>query len=293
VLLALEYGHVGRRGFLASWPQVGVPLGLLTSTGVMAGCQGWLTPEAFQEWGWRVPFYLSGLLIVVGLLIRMRVLETPLFAALQKADKVAKSPVRETLRYHWREVLLAAGTRIAENSCFYLFTAWTIAYGRDVLEVEPGMMLLAVSSAAGLEIVAIPVFGALSDRWSRRWTYMAGCGFLFLFAVPFFALLETRQPEYIVLAIVVAVCVGHAPLYSVQAAMIPELFSTHLRCTGASLGYQLGAPTGGLAPLVAAVLIKTFPRQYWPLAAYVMLVSVISLACVQRLAETSRKDLKS
>jgi MFS transporter, MHS family, shikimate and dehydroshikimate transport protein len=292
VLLALEYGHSGRRGFYASWPQAGVPLGLLTSTGVMALCQSWLSQEDFLAWGWRIPFYLSGLLIALGLLIRMRILETPLFTALKEQDQVAEAPVRETLRRYWREILLAAGTRLAENACFYLFTASVIAYGREVLRIETGTMLQAVNVAAAVELFTIPLFGMLSDRLSRRRTYTLGCLFLMAFALPFYALLQTRQPGLIMLAVVVNLAGGHALLYSVQAALIPELFSTRLRCTGASIGYQLASPlAGGLAPLIAAVLIKEFPDRYWPLALYIIVLCLISLVCVHRLAETSRKDI--
>jgi MHS family shikimate/dehydroshikimate transporter-like MFS transporter len=292
VLLALEYGHRKRRGFFASWPQAGVPLGLLTSTAVVALCQHWLSAEEFLAWGWRVPFYLSGLLIAVGMLIRLRIMETPLFLAVQKEQQVAEDPLRETLRRHWREILLAAGARIAENSCFYLFSAWALVYGREILHVETGVMLLAVNVAAAIEVFTIPLFGMLSDRLSRRRTYMAGCLFLMLFAVPYYLLLETRQPELILLAVVLSLACGHAVLYSVQAALIPELFGTRLRCTGASISYQLASPlAGGLAPLIASVLNKEFPGEIWPQAAYIILISVLSLICVWRLAETSRKDI--
>lgn len=292
VLLALEYGHEGRRGFIASWPQAGVPLGLLASTGVMALCQASLTESEFLTWGWRVPFYLSAVLIVVGLLIRMRIFETPLFKSLQEKKEVAHAPVRETIRRHWREILLAAGMRLAENASFYLFTASAIAYGQEVLGVDAGAMLLAVNVGAACEFVAIPIFGMLSDRFTRRHTYMVGCCLLILFSFPFYALLDTRQTVWIVLAVVLGLGVCHAILYSVQAALIPELFSTRLRCTGASLGYQLAVPlAGGLAPVIAAVLIKNFPNQYWPLATYIVLLSIISLLCVWRLAETSKRDL--
>lgn len=292
VLLALEFGHRGRRGFVASWPQAGVPLGLLASTGVMAWCQASLTQEEFLAWGWRVPFYLSGLLIAVGLLIRTRIGETPLFAALRAQNQLAKSPVRETLRNHWREVLLVAGTRVAENASFYVFTAAAIAYGREVLQVESGVFLGAVNAAAAVAFFTIPLYGALSDRWSRRGAYMTGCVLLLLFAFPFYALLDTREPVWIYLAIVAALGGIHALLYSVQASLIPELFSTRLRCTGANLGYQLAAPfAGGLAPLISASLIKIFPNAYWPHAAYLIVLALISLACVHRLAETGRKTL--
>jgi MFS transporter, MHS family, shikimate and dehydroshikimate transport protein len=292
VLMALEYSGRGRRGFFASFPQAGVPLGLLTSTAVMALCQTLLAPEDFLAWGWRIPFFLSGLLIVVGLLIRLRILESPLFEALREQNKIAEAPLRETLRDHWREIVLAGGARVVENACFYLFAIWVVDYGTRVLNVKESWMYLAVASAAVIEVFTIPLFGMMSDRLQRRRTYMAGCLFLMLFAMPYFALLETRQPVCILLAVVVSLAVGHAWLYSVQASLIPELFATRVRCTGASIGYQLASPfSGGVAPIVATVLIRDYPGEYWPLAAYIILMGALSLLCVQRLAETSRKDI--
>jgi metabolite-proton symporter len=292
VLLAVEYGHRGRRGFVASWPQAGVPLGLLSSTGVLALFEGRLSPDDFLSWGWRVPFLLSGLLVAVGLVIRTRLVETPLFARLRSDRAVARAPVSETLRRYWREVLLAAGSRLTENSCFYLFTVYIIAYGREVLGVKDEVSLLAVNLGAAVEIVAIPLYGYLSDLTSRRGAYAAGCVFLMAFAVPYYALLETRHPAGVVVATVAALGLGHALLYSVQASLIPELFGTRLRYTGASLGYQLAAPVaGGLAPIIAAALVRAFPGQFWPLAGYIIVISAISLVCVVLLAETSRKDI--
>jgi metabolite-proton symporter len=294
VLLALEFGHRGRRGFIASWPQTGVPLGLLSSTGVLALFR-WALPESdFLAWGWRVPFLLSGLLIAVGLVIRVRLTETPLFARLAQSGEVARAPVRETLRRHWREVLLAAGSRLTENACFYLFTVHAIAYGRGELGVGEGSLLLAVNLAAAVEVVTIPLFGTFSDRTSRKGAYALGCLFLMAFAWPYYAALQTREPAWIVLATVAALAGGHALLYAVQASLIPELFGTRLRYTGASLGYQLASPVaGGLAPIVAASLAHAFPGRYWPLALYVSALSATSLACVLLLAETSRKDISA
>jgi MFS family permease len=294
VLLALESGHRGRRGFYASWPQAGVPLGLLTSTGVFALFRGALPEDAFLAWGWRIPFLLSGTLIGVGLLIRARVAETPLFRQVRQAERLARAPVTETLRRHWREVLLAAGSRLNENACFYLFSVYVLAYGKEVLGVHEDVLLGAVLLAAAVEFFTIPLFGLLSDWWSRRRVYAAGCLFLIGFALPYYALLETRDAAAIAAATVIALAVGHALLYSVQASLIPELFGTRLRYTGASLGYQLAAPfAGGLAPVVAASLVELFPGRSWPLALYVVLLSAISLGCVRLLAETSRKDLGS
>lgn len=292
VLMALEYGNTGRRGFFASWPQAGVPLGSLTSTGVMALCRALLSREDFMAWGWRIPFLLSGLLIAVGLFIRMRVLETPLFRELKESNQLADAPVRETIVKHWRELLLVAGSRMAENASFYLFTIWIIQYAGARYGIPESVMFLAITIAAAVEFATIPLFGIISDRWTRRRTYMAGCVFLALFAGPFFALIETREPMWIVLAVTTALAVGHGSLYSVQAALIPELFSTRLRCTAASIGYQLGAMfAGGLAPIIAAALARANPDTYWPVAGYIIAMALFSLVCVQRLAETHRRNL--
>ena len=292
VLLALEYGHRGRRGFFASWPQAGVPLGLLTSSGVVALFQNYLTEEQFLAWGWRVPFFLSGILVGVGLLIRARILETPLFRSLQDSQQVAEAPLVETIRGHWREVLLAAGTRISENSCFYLFSTYVLVYGSEVLRLENPIALRAVNWAAAIAFLTIPIWGILSDYWSRKGTYLTGSLFLIGFAVPYYLLLDTRRPGAVMLAVILSLAVGHAMLYSVQASLIPELFGTRVRYTGASLGYQLAAPlAGGTAMPIAHGLVRVSDGQWWPLAAYIVTICVLSLVCVRFLAETSRKDL--
>ena len=292
VLLALEYGHRGKRGFYASWPQAGVPLGLLTSAGVVALFENGLSQADFLAWGWRVPFLLSGLLIVVGLLIRVRILETPLFRQLQQTQQVAKAPIKETLRRYWREVLLAAGSRVSENSCFYLFSTYVIAYGKHVLNLEARLILRAVYLAAAVEIITIPLWGILSDRWSRKGVYRLGNLVLIGFAGPYYWLLGTLQPAAIVTAVVLSLAFGHAMLYSVQGSLIPELFATRVRYTGASIGYQLAAPiAGGSAPLIAAWLVHSFPGRPWLLAIYIAGTCILSLVCVHFLAETSRNNL--
>lgn len=292
VLLALEMGHRGRRGFYASWPQAGVPLGLLTSTGVVALTRWLLGEEEFLTWGWRVPFFLSAGLIAVGLLIRTRIAETPLFRRLREANEVSQAPVAEVIRRHWREILLAAGARLAENACFYLFTVHVIVYVRDQGKASLDVLGV-ISLAAALEFFAIPLFGALSDRFSRKRVYVAGCLFLIAFAWPYYALLGTGEVFWVGLAVVVSLNVGHASLYAVQGSLIPELFGTRLRYSGASIGYQLAAPfAGGLAPLIATQLTELFPGQRWPLAGYVALMALVSLMCVRRLAETSRRSLE-
>src|SRR5262249_14560482 len=249
-------------------------------------------PPDSLAWGWRVPFVLSGLLVVVGLLIRVRILETPLFRQLQQTQQVARAPITETLRRHWREVLLAAGSRISENSCFYLFSTYIIAYGKGVLHVEPGLILWAVNLAAAVQIYTIPPACIVSDRGPRKGMHLLGNLVRIGFAGPYYWRLGTLQPGAVVAAVVLSLALGHAMLYSVQASLIPELFGTRVRYTGASLGYQLAAPiAGGTAPLIAAWLVHTFPGQPWVLAVYVAGICALSLVCVRYLAETSRNDL--
>lgn len=281
VLLALESGHRLRRGLLASWPQVGVPIGLLLSTGAMALAQRSMSSAEFHAWGWRLPFFGSALLIVVGLAIRSFVTESPLFAELKSQQKTSKAPLREALRDHWKEILLGAGSRLSENSVFYLFATHILAYSQDVLRVPQSAALTSVNVAALFACITIPMFGRLSDLGSRKTLYILGNVLLIVLAVPYYAALHTRQPVAILVATIVMLGVVHAMLYSVQAALIAELFGTRLRYTGASLAYQLAGPfAGGLAPIIATSLAYYYPSSYAPLAAYIVLLACISMISV-------------
>jgi metabolite-proton symporter len=291
VLLALESGHPGRRGLLASWPQVGVPLGLLLSTGAMAVSARSLSPNDFQAWGWRMPFFGSAVLIAVGLLIRSLVTESPLFLEIKASQRTAKTPLRDVLRDHWREILLGAGSRLSENSVFYLFATHVLAYGENVLHQPRSLTLTSVNMAAAVACFTIPLFGRMSDRWPRRKIYIAGNWLLIVLALPYYAALATGQPLAILGATIVMLGIVHAMLYGVQAALISELFATRLRYTGASLAYQLAGPfAGGLAPIVATSLTWWFAGSYWPLAAYIVVLALVSMACVHFLSETAHKD---
>src|SRR5262245_35211103 len=163
VLLALESGSGGRRGLLTSWPQAGVPLGLLLSTGVMALCERNLTKEEFLSWGWRVPFLASVLLILVGLFIRTLVSESPAFARLQATEQTAGTPVGDVSRHNRREIILGAGARLSENSVFYIFATYVLTYGNEVLDIPRSTLLASVNVAAVVACFTIPAFGLLSD----------------------------------------------------------------------------------------------------------------------------------
>ena len=290
VLMAVEHGHAGRRGFYASWVQAGVPVGLLLANGVFNIFSS-MPEKEFLAWGWRVPFLLGGLLLGVGLFIRLRIIESPLFTQAQAAQPAPRLPLLDVLRQHPRNVLIAMGARFAENAYFYIFTVYILTYVTTKFGLSKSTVLNAVLVGSAVQLVAIPFFGALSDRVGRRPVYLGGAVFLALFAFPFFWLVDTGNPWLITLAIVLGL-IGHAAMYGPQAAFFSELFSTRVRYTGASLGYQLASPlAGGLAPLIATALLKWADGDAWPVATYLIGMAIITLISVWCAAETFRAEL--
>ena len=236
---------------------------------------------------------LFGILLVgVGLFIRLRVLESPLFATLKETRQTSRMPIVEVLRSHTKNVLLAMGARFAENVCFYVFSVFILSYAVDRLKMGKGTALLAISIASALELFTIPTFGALSDRVGRRPVYMIGAALTGLIAFPFFWLAGTQTLLGLTIACILGLTLAHAAMYGPQAAFFSELFGTSVRCTGASLGYQLASPlAGGLAPLIATALLQWSGGAPWPVALYMIATSLITLVSLYLVAETSRADL--
>lgn len=292
VLMVAEHSDAKRRGFFVSWVQVGVPVGLLMATGVFKLFT--LLPEKdFLTWGWRVPFLLGIVLTGLGFFIRMRVLESPLFELARTAKPAPRLPIVEVLREHKRSVLLSMGARLAENAFFYIFTVWILSYATQRLGMTRSTLLNGVLLGSAVQLVAIPYFGALSDRVGRKPVYLVGTFFLVALTFPFFWLVETREPTLVWLAIVLGM-VGHAALYGPQAAFFSELFGTRTRYTGASLGYQLAAPfAGGLAPLIASALLGWADGATWPIGVYLGGMGVVTIVSVLLAAETNRTDLRA
>ena len=290
VLMAVEHGKTGRRGFQASWVQAGVPVGLLLANAVFHVVSS--MPEAsFLAWGWRVPFLLGIVLLGVGMFIRLRIIESPVFEQAKAADPGPKVPILAVLRDHPRNVLVAMGARFSENAFFYIFTILVLSYGTQQLKLSQNSMLNAVLLGSAVQLVAIPCFGMLSDRIGRRPVYLGGALFLALFAFPFFLLLDTRSPVIVGAAVVIGL-IGHAAMYGPQAAFFSELFGTRVRYSGASLGYQLASPlAGGLAPLIATSLLKWSDGRPWPVAVYLLIMSAITLVAVWMAEETHRSEL--
>jgi MFS transporter, MHS family, shikimate and dehydroshikimate transport protein len=288
VLMAVEHAPPGARGFYGSWPQIGVPAGLLLSTAVFVGFAR-LPEEQFLSWGWRVPFLLSILLVGVGLIIRVRVLETPAFTRVKAARTEARRPIVEVLRTHPKEVLLAMGLRFAENGAFYIYTVFVLVYGTQKAGIHRQTVLNGILIAAACALVAIPVCGALSDRVGRRPVYLFGACVTGLFAYPLFWLLDTGSTPLVWLALVVALVFAHSPMYGPQAAFLCELFGTRVRYSGASLGSQLASViAGGLSPFIATALL---PYGRGALASYIIAMAVVTIVAVLVATETRHQTL--
>ncbi|MFF1476984.1 MFS transporter [Streptomyces sp. NPDC058301] len=300
VLLVSEHGDARRRGFWASWPQTGAPAGQLLATGVLSALTALLSDDAFLSWGWRVPFLLSGVLVLVGLWIRLSVDESPLFkAALERAearraaepDRVAeKLPLVAVLRDHWRDVLVAMGARMAENISYYVITAFILVYATTSAGMAKQTALNAVLIASAVHFAVIPVWGALSDRVGRRPVYLIGAVGVGAWMFPFFSLIDTGDFGNLVLAVTVGL-VFHGAMYAPQAAFFTEMFATRMRYSGASIGAQFASVAAGApAPLIATALLSDYDSST-PIALYVIaaaLLTVIALICAQ---ETRHRDL--
>jgi MFS family permease len=290
VLLAMEWAQTNRhRGFIASWPQFGVPAGLFLSNLAVLALSA-VSGEHFAAWGWRVPFLFSIVLVAVGLYIRLGILETPVFARLVAERRIERAPVIEVLRQQPREIVLTALCRMAEQAPFYVFTAFVFAYGTGVLHLKRDFLLMAVLAAAMLSFVSIPFFGHLSDRFGRKRVYMLGAAATGVFGFIYFALLDTRVPALVVLAIVLSL-IPHDMMYGPQAALIAESFPGRLRYSGASLGYQLSSViAGGPAPLIASSLVSR-DHSASGVALFIFGCAIISLIATAMLKDRTNQDI--
>ncbi|MFE5123750.1 MFS transporter [Streptomyces sp. NPDC056669] len=301
VLLVSEHGDPRRRGFWASWPQTGAPAGQLLATGVLSALTALLSDDAFEAWGWRVPFLLSGVLVVVGLWIRLSVDESPVFKAAQAraearkaaADEAAteKMPLVAVLRHHWRDVLIAMGARMAENISYYVITAFVLVYATsDHVGLGKQTALNAVLIASAVHFAVIPAWGALSDRIGRRPVYLLGAVGVGAWAFPFFLLIDTKGFPALLLAVTVGL-IFHGAMYAPQAAFFSEMFATRMRYSGASIGAQFSSVAAGApAPLIATALLADYDSAT-PIALYVIAAALLTLVAVGVAKETRDRDL--
>ena len=280
VLMSMEWARTNKnRGFLAAWPQFGVPAGLfLANLAVLAFSQ--MSGPAFLTWGWRLPFALSLVLVAVGLWVRLSVLETPVFRRLVAENKIERAPILEVISKQPKEIILSALLRMSEQAPFYIFTAFIFAYAVGTLKMSRDFILLAVMVAACVSFFTIPLAGHFSDVIGRKKMYLLGVVVMGVFGFVYFAMIDSLSPALVFLAIVLSL-IPHDLQYGPQAALIAEAFTPRLRYSGASLGYQLASIiAGGPAPLIATWLFATYKNGYaisWYIAALAV-ISFISAA---------------
>ena len=280
LLLAYEYAPEKRKGFFGSIPQAGVTIGMLMATFIVS-LMTLFSEEAFLSWGWRIPFLLSSVLVMLGLWIRKDIDETPEFKKVKQAGRVAKAPLRDTLKHHWREVLIAAGLKVVETAPFYIFSTFVVSYATATLTYQKSQALEAVTLGALVATIMIPLMGLLSDKVGRQRMYAVSVFILGLFIVPWFMLLNTGTTWGIVLATVIAFGILWAPVTAVLGTLCSEIFSANVRYTGITLGYQLGAAlAGGTAPLIATGLLASYGGDWVPVAWYLAITVAISLLAI-------------
>jgi len=290
VLLSMEWARTNaHRGFIASWPQFGVPAGLFLAN-LAALAFSAISGPGFLVWGWRIPFLLSIVLVGIGLYIRLGILETPTFVRLTEQNKIERAPMLEVIKRQPKEIILSALARVAENAPYYVFTAFIFVYGTVTLGASRNLLLTAVLAASVVSFVTIPLSGHISDLIGRKRMYMLGAAAVGVFGFIYFALLNTRDTRLIFLAIMLSL-IPHGMMYGPQAAMIAESFTGRLRYSGSSLGYQLTSIiAGGPAPLIATALFAKYKSGY-AIAVYILVLSVVTLLATSMLKDYTLKDI--
>jgi len=281
----------GQRGLVASWPQFGVPCGLLLSNFAIFAFSSWAGAD-FVTWGWRIPFALSIILVGVGLWIRLGILETPVFQKLLDTNEIEKAPIIEVIKKQPKEIILSALLRLSEQAPFYVFTAFIFAYAVGTLHMSRDLILSAVMVGACVSFFTIPLAGHFSDQIGRKKMYLIGVVVMGLFGFVYFGLVDTAIPAAVFIAIVLSL-IPHDLQYGPQAALIAESFTPNLRYSGASLGYQLASViAGGPAPLIATALFASYHSGY-AVAIYIAACAVISLIAAAMMPDYTGKDISA
>lgn len=302
VLLSMEYGDAQRRGFWASWPQAGVPIGLALSALAMLLFKALFPGDAFLRVGWRIPFLQSSILMIVGLYIRLRIMETPAFTRMKQNQLLARAPLYEVLRYHWREVMLCALVRFGETAPFYIFSTFVLTYALQAAHVDANFLYAGLALASLVSLINMPMSGLISDRVGRKRWYAVGAIVMAAFVYPYFLLLQTQIAGLVLIALVFSIGICIPWMYGPEAALLTEQFSPRLRYSGISLGYQLASVTaGGPTTLIAAYVVARFqgvhlgfaasPLSSLLIALYLVCLTVVSLVAVQFLKERAGKAI--
>ncbi|MGA9338320.1 MAG: MFS transporter [Pseudolabrys sp.] len=291
VLMAVEHSPAGRRGFYGSWPQIGVPAGLLLSSG-MVYLLSYLPEADFFSWGWRMAFLISAVLVAVGLYIRLKIMETPAFTRIQESDKVVHVPFFELWRTHGKNTLLGLGARYIEGVTFNIFGVFVVGYLAGTLGLPRQTALAGVMIASAIMIVMLPIYGNLSDRIGRRRMFGVAGILIGILSFPAFWLMQTKEPLLVWIAIAVPFAFVYPAVYGPQAALFSELFDTRVRYTGISFVYQFsGIYASGLTPIIATALLPMGGNKPWLICLYVLAVSIVSALSVFAMTEAHKRDM--
>ncbi|MGA7774803.1 MAG: MFS transporter [Pseudolabrys sp.] len=291
VLMAVEHSPAGRRGFYGSWPQIGVPAGLLLSSG-MVYLLSYLPEADFFSWGWRIAFLISAVLVAVGLYIRLKIMETPAFTRIQESDKVVHVPFFELWRTHGKNTLLGLGARYIEGVTFNIFGVFVVGYLAGTLGLPRQTALAGVMIASAIMIVMLPIYGNLSDRIGRRRMFGVAVILIGILSFPAFWLMQTKEPLLVWIAIAVPFAFVYPAVYGPQAALFSELFDTRVRYTGISFVYQFsGIYASGLTPIIATALLPMGGNKPWLICLYVLAVSIVSALSVFAMTEAHKRDM--
>ena len=286
-VLSVEHASAGRRGLVGSFTQIGSPAGMLLATGSFFLVRTLVDPQDFLVWGWRLPFLASAVLVVVGLVVRLRIVDAPEFVALRESGDVARMPVVEALRGSTRSVVLTTGLRISQIALFVLVTTYGLTYISQTLGKDSSAGLLAVVITSAIGLASTPLWAYVSDRVGRRKPSLFGAFTGLVGLALFFLAVQTGSTLLIVLASVVAINVAHDAMYGPQAAWFAELFDARVRYSGASLGYQLGSVLGGgFSPLVAAALVALTGAP-WAVVAYLAILTALTATAAGLARETA------
>ncbi len=290
VLMAVEYSTPGRRGFYGSFPQVGVPLGVILATLAFLAVGG-LSEEQFLAWGWRVPFLLSIVLVGIGLFIRLRIMETPVFSRVKRTGTEARMPIIDVFRAYPKQVMLATGSFLAVTASFYVLVSFMPSYVTTAVGASRNTILTIILLSSAVGCLALPAFGALSDRFGRRPVYLAGMVGIALGAFPLFWLMDTNVFALMFLghvALMIFLFMGFGP----QAALYAELFPTRVRYSGVSAGYQLGTVLGGgFTPFIATALLAAYGTTAL-ISVFLVVLAAISFVSVFVMPETYKSDIE-
>jgi MHS family shikimate/dehydroshikimate transporter-like MFS transporter len=293
VLVVVENAPKKRRGLYGAMPYVGVALGLLMSL-ITFNAASMLSNDAFLEWGWRIPFLLSSVVVVIGLVFRSRLKETPIFEELKEQQRLAKAPVREVFRTSLRPLLCAWGARLGDNSLAYIYESFVIVYATQQLKLQKEVIVTALMFSTAAQFITVPFFGWLSDKVGRKPVYMTGAILSGLFVFPFFHMIATKELVDIYAALFIASALAKTMMTSAQSPWLAEMFPSRVRYAGFALAREVTAPiAGGLAPLIAIALLKQGDGSPEYVAWYVVALGVITLIAVGLGPETRDVDLNA